>query len=229
MKSEKISRRGFTSGYLFTWQDRIKVVGDKRAQWTVKYYAQNKAKLVNAQAKLRAIFQGCVKTIAVIRDPFNTILHISQVTASPLVPRAFGTVKNQTLLKIPGDFTWSMKSYMDWIVSVDEIMKNDLFDVKLIHLDEMFKNPEPTVREWCQWLNIECFPEYVNLIKDTTKTSGNSNKYEYFWPKEAIMEINDFVRSYSHLYVNSGKQFMIDPDYFNNVVVLPNNSNAPGL
>ena len=192
----------------------------------MQYYGDHKANFIKSQEKFLQIFKGAVKTIVVVRDPFNTILRKCKLALEQskvsikerTMKTSYGTLNNRTLSKIPGDLNGRIFDYMNWMMSVDEIKKNNLFNVKLIHLEAMFKDPEPTVREWCLWLKIECFPEYISLIKNTTKSSGNSDKLSYYWPKKAIETVNNFIQKHSHLYLNSGKDANMDPDYFKDAI-----------
>ena len=212
---QKQSRRGFNFGYLFSWQGQIRVIGDKHSEETVRLFAAQKRIFMATQTKLQKVFNGYVKTIVVVRDPYNTILRKCKLALNSSPREMYGTLNNKTLDVIPGNLKARMEDYMKWMSSVDEIMKNDLFNVKLIHLEAMFKDPEPTVREWCQWLNIECFPEYISLVKNTTKSLGNSDKFAYYWPRKSIKTINKFIENHSHLYLDVGKSFEIAFDYFN--------------
>ena len=200
-------------------------MGDKKSEFTAQYYSTRKATFLKTQKILQEIFSNGVKTLVVVRDPFNTILRKCKLTseksdsATVSARRKTYWVLNQKILEsIPGDVNSRMTDYFRWMTSVDEILNNTLFNVKLIQLEEMFKNPEPIVKEWCQWLNIECFPEYVSLIKNTTKSSGKTNKMDYFWPESVIETINQFVDSYSHLYSKRGAGFKLDPRVFQSAV-----------
>ena len=210
----KKSFRGFATGFLNTWEDQITVIGDKTAEHTVVFYGQAKDRFLSTQRKLRNIFNNSVKTIVVVRDPFNAILRKCKVALESSPRKMYGILNNKTLDVILGDLHAKIRDYMNWMSSVDQILKDELFDVKLIQLEEMFKDPEPTVREWCQWLNIECFPEYISLIKNTTKSSGNSDKFDYYWPRASIVTMNNFIGIHSHLYSFGGRNFKIVPDYF---------------
>ena len=89
-----------------------------------------------------------------------------------------------------------------------EIMNDPVYDVKLYQMDDFIDNGRKYLYELCDWLDLECFDNFVEYIMENKLEKSRSRKHDFFWPEKVKLAINKLIRNYPTYYSDGEKYIM---------------------
>ena len=152
---------------------KLLLIGDKKGGISTIKLGEN-IELIN---KLKAEIKLPIKTIHVIRNPFDNISTIA--------------IKEGRTLQNAIDYYFKS-------VDINYQLKNKM-DVYDVRLEKMINNPKRQLKGLCNFLNLECGAEYINACAKITKLSPNKSRHKINWSPKEINKVNNLVTKYDFL------------------------------
>ena len=152
---------------------------------------------------------GSLKILSMVRDPYEVVL--KSAIGKTVKSRGFRAAPDGTLpydqaldidnvtglYQVPKNKLLKITSKISKAVNVTvEIMNNPVYDVKLYQMDDFIENGRKYLYELCDWLDLECFDNFVEYIMQNNLEMSRSRKHRFFWPKKVKSALNQLIRKY---------------------------------
>ena len=89
-----------------------------------------------------------------------------------------------------------------------ELTRKPNFDIKVYQMEDFIENGRKRIYELCDWLNLECFDNFVDYVMEHKLKASRSRKHLFFWPQIVKDELNTLIRRYPGFYSN-GETYII--------------------
>ena len=189
-----------------SWQGRfteLKVIGDKSGGRAVKEYKKDSEKFKKLYQKLAATVNVPIKVLQVVRNPLDMIatqalyrgssVKNTKIRATPTQKYRNGAVINEVAVNF---------------VDISKTMMMMVPDVGLspleVHCEDLISDPSKTVSDICQFLDLECSPDYLQMCVDKTFKNVSESRHLVDWDPNTLPSLIDelktfpFFKKYNH-------------------------------
>ena len=195
--------KGYTLGMEGTWQGRftkLKVIGDKSGGRTTKLYGINHQQIKELYQQLKATVKVPIKVVQVIRNPFDMIATQTLYAGCPFPE----TKVNATATHKYTNFSILRRSIIT-LQKDSHAVYDMVHDIGLsplqVHSEDLIARPAETISNICQFLNLECSKEYLQMCAENTFKKSSASRYLVTWDlsdvsalKQSIMKFPFFQR-----------------------------------
>ena len=203
---DKAGRKGYTLQMNNTWQgqfNQVKIIGDKSGGKSSLCYLDSPQRVQKSYRQLIDTVRIPVRTIHVIRNPYDMI-------ATRVLYRA-GSAGH----KLPASETKKFdnpKMLMAAAISqlkIAEGSKNFTESCNLtvleVYSEDFIEDPKGTMKRICEFLDLECWDEYLQQCYDKAYKSPSRTSTVVKWTPEVLEYINREMKRYPffHRYMHS--------------------------
>ena len=193
-----------SKGYNFelpgTWQGRfnqLKVIGDKTGGATAMMYHKDPNKFKNTYRSLQQTVDVPIKTLHVVRNPFDMIATVALYHASghPDSLKVPASVENKF-----NDITFLSQAVSIILNKADAVFKmpDDAgLSVMEIHLEDLIKDPKGILKRVCEYLEVQCTEEYLTTCVGKVYTTISKSREVVVWPKVLVDRVVQATKTYS--------------------------------
>ncbi len=193
-------KKGYTLGIEGYWQGKfttLKVIGDKKGEDAVGGYSQSPENFTKLYRHISAdVLQIPVRVMQVIRNPYDMI-------ATQVIYRHFNSPEWKTNASV---YTEDNKckvhrSHVSEVIrtahTIQKIRKDLNLTVLEIHSADLVRKPRQTMERICQFLNVECYEEYLDKCVEKVfgKVSITRNLVE--WTSDLLAKVENAIKDYS--------------------------------
>ncbi|NVO12137.1 MAG: sulfotransferase [Bacteroidales bacterium] len=186
-KDREFTKSGcMESGYSYyvpnQWQgkfEKLYVIGDKKGGVSSKMLFQDPYLLEKLKSKLNMP----IKIIHVTRNPFDVISGINLWYPTPLID--------------------SISYFFSLCDANKKIINSKKYDIVSIKYEDFAISPDKYIKLLCDFINVECFDNYIVDCKKLVRDTRNKNRNKIEWPnqlKQIVLnkiEEYDFLKGYS--------------------------------
>ena len=193
-RSNKATVKNYNFNMIGSWQGRfsnLKVIGDKSAFDSVVQYNKRGRKLYEqfgSDVKLP------LKTLYVIRNPFDIIATRVLYSANPARGKIAATPTNKVT-----DFDRLKRATETFIQTSNDIM-HMLADLKLsphqVHCDDLIADPIKTVSDICDYLEVECSAEYLQMCDDKIFKEPSMTRNLVTWDPKTLPSLTNDLKTF---------------------------------
>ena len=188
--------RNLEKGYSFnidgSWQGRfteLKVIGDKSGRSAVVEYIKDR------DQQLAATVNVPIKVLQVVRNPLDMIATKVLFTGSPTKT----TKVNATVEHKYRNFGLINKAATHFVNFTKEII-GMIYDVGLspleVHCEDLISHPSKTISDICQFLDLECSPDYLQMCVDKTFKNVSESRHLVDWDPNTLPSLIEQLRSF---------------------------------
>ena len=193
------NKKGYTLSMEGTWQGRftnLKVIGDKSGGRTTKMYGRNHQQIKELYQQLKATVKVPVKVVQVIRLIATQTLYMG--CPIPITKINATATHRYTNFRI-------LRRAITTLLKDSRALNNMVHDIGLsplqVHSEDLIAQPVETISNICQFLNLDCSKEYLQMCAEKTFTKSSASRYLVTWDlsdvsalKQSIMKFPFFQR-----------------------------------
>ena len=201
LRRAEANRKGYTLHMNNSWQgqfNHLKVIGDKSGEMTSRLYKQSPVKLQKYYRELVDTVRMPVHTIHVIRNPYDIVatkaLYIASSTRHKLPASETNKFDNPEVLMAAAKGLFKVaESTKDFIVSCN-------LSVLEVYSEDLIEDPKSTMKKICNFLDLECWDEYLQQCYDKTYKSPSKTRNVVKWTSEILDYINGKLMRYPNFH-----------------------------
>ncbi len=206
-RSSKSTRKGYTlnvgTPWHATFNDSLKVIGDKSGGKTVMTYEGRERQFEAALSSLRNTVKRPIRVIHVVRNPYDMIatgsLFKTRYNSSPQGERLYtlyakGKV-NETTLKvqykelIAKALLVQTKYIIGLAKSVVKMIHRLNLTVLDIHNADFVRDPKEVISRICSFLDLQCPQDYLQACYDKAYKTPSKSRNLLAWPEDVLTDI----------------------------------------
>ena len=199
-RSEKKDQKGYTLTTSGGWQGRVhrlKVVGDKAGENTVKQHTQDNScpelvKMMNTTLGVT------VKAIRVLRNPYDIIT--TKVLYNTVTMKEIASARNSSSrtvkYKQPAVLERETESFFQLTTQVNKMITECKLPVQDVHLADLVHQPRSVMKELCEAVQVECYSEYLDLCEQKVFKTLSKTRYHVEWSQPQIEMVAQRMRAY---------------------------------
>ena len=180
-RSAKVDHKGYTLEINGSWQGQfteLKVIGDKSGGKAAMQFRGNEQKFKMIFDKLKAEVNLPVKTIQVIRNPYDIIATRLLYKISPF------SNKKLILTHKYSNFR-ELRGGIQNFVRLSKAITTMLTDLNLsphqVHCEDLIADPIGTISSICQYLEVDCSADYLQMCADKTFKNVSETRHLIEW------------------------------------------------
>ena len=193
-RSNKTTVKNYNFNMIGSWQGRfsnLKVIGDKSAFDSVVQYNIRGRKLYE---QFESDVNLPLKTLHVIRNPFDIIATRVLYSANPAPGKIAATPTNKVT-----DFDRLKRATQSFIQTSNDIM-HMLADLKLsphqVHCDDLIADPIMTISTICDYLEVECSAEYLQMCDDKIFKEPSMTRNLVTWDPKTLPSLTNDLKKF---------------------------------
>ena len=173
------------------WQGRfttLKVIGDKGGGSVARAYAKNSEQFQAIYQLFSKNVKVPIKILQVVRNPFDMIATHTLYEASsiPAVKvRATPTQKYSNFAILNQTIDYYMRTSAAIFQMIPELQLSPL----KVHCEDLISHPAETMSQICQFLNLECSREYLQMCAEKTFKNISASHLLVEWDPTTLMSL----------------------------------------
>ena len=191
-------KKGYSLNINGSWQGsftELKVIGDKSGRSAVVEYIKDREMFKKAFQKLENSVKVPIKVLQVVRNPLDMIATKVLFTGSPTKT----TKVNATVKHKYRNFGLINKAATHFVNFTKEII-GMIYDVDLspleVHCEDLISHPSKTMSDICQFLDLECSPDYLQMCVDKTFKNVSESRHLVDWDPNTLPSLIDELRTF---------------------------------
>lgn len=198
-RSEKKSRKGYNlSMSQDTWQGkvrRLRVIGDKAAGMASHQYMTDPTKCQCLADEMKNTFNISVKAVRVLRNPYDIISTRALYRTNRKVPRNPSELAHH---KLPTVLSKDIRRFVEFASLVNKMIVDCHLSVIDIHLCDLVNQPHLVMKDICNSLGVQCFPDYLEACAGKLFKTLSKTRSLVEWPPELIENVEkDIIMRFS--------------------------------
>ena len=192
------NKKGYSLNINGSWQGKfshLKVIGDKSGGRTVMEYIENSAKFRRLYRQLVDSVGVPIRMLHIVRNPLDMIATAalySGSTESGKKARATPTKRYRNNLVL--------KQSVSDVVSIARGIMRMVPDVGLspleVHCEDLIADPAKTISHICQFLDVECSADYLQMCVDNTFKNVSESRHLVNWDPHTLPLLIDTLRTF---------------------------------
>ena len=190
--------KGYDLNINGSWQGRftqLKVIGDKSGGKAVLDYISNSSKFLTLYKQLKRAVKVPIKVLQVVRNPLDMIATATLYRGSSVSGRkADATVKHKynNTLHVYKSALQTLKLSRAIMRMVPDVGLSPLE----VHCEDLIADPAKTVSHICQFLDVECSADYLQMCVDKTFTNVSESRHLVNWDPHTLASLIDTLRTF---------------------------------
>ena len=182
-----------------SWQGRfteLKVIGDKSGGRAVKEYNRDSKKFKKLYQQLASSVKVPIKVLQVVRNPLDMIAtKVLYMGSSSKYTKVNATIEHkyrnfELINKVAIDFLNFTKAIMRMIPDVG------LSPPLEVHCEDLISHPSKTISDICQFLDLECSPDYLQMCVDKTFKNVSESRHLVDWDPNTLPSLIEQLRTF---------------------------------
>ena len=211
-RSSKEDKKGYTLQMKATWQgqfSRLRVIGDKSGGKVSYLYHESPETVQKSYRQLVETVQIPVHTIHVVRNPYDMIatqvLYTAAYEQSPNAPARKIAASEDRKYDNPEMLMSMSKEQFKRAEGSKNMTEACNLTVLEIYDEDFIQDPKSTMKIICEFLDLECTEEYLQLCYDKTYRSMSRTRNWVKWTPEALKYVSNQIKDYPffHRYINT--------------------------
>ena len=157
------------------WKDRLLVIGDKKGGGTTKLLGEN----IQLYKLLEETVNLPIKTIIVIRNPFDNIATMAHRSGNP--------VQSQ------------IEAYEKYIQTITSLMDELELDAQLIFHEDFVKDSKSTIKKLLKWLKLPADEKFLADTSGIVNNEPNKSRTRVKWEQSEKNKVNRLISKYKVL------------------------------
>lgn len=191
-------QKGYSLDIDGSWQGRfkqLKVIGDKCGGDSTRMYSKSRNQYKALYKRLKANVNVPIKILQVVRNPFDMIatltlyrgseIHEVKVNASVL-----NKYRNPIVLK------GATKSVLDIASAIFRMVPDVKLSPLQVHCEDLIAYPVETITHICQFLKLECSPEFLQMCADKTFKKVSESRHLVEWNLDALPSLIKRIKTF---------------------------------
>ena len=194
-------RKGYTLKVGGGWQGRftkLKVIGDKSGGHTEQEYEASSSTFVSMYHQLQNTVGVPVRGIHVVRNPYDMIstqlLYRDKDKPGPKLSTA--TVEHK--YNCTGHLALRINRTFEFIWNVHNMIRDCNLTVLEIHNVDFVHNPRDTMQRVCDFLDLKCSEDYLQLCSNKAYTSVSKTRLLVEWPNNLRKRVFQELQQYPY-------------------------------
>jgi hypothetical protein len=201
-RSQSKNVKGYTLGIDGnSWQGRfrqLKVIGDKSGAQTENTNYLDKTRCKYFVEGLNRTLGVPVKSIRVLRNPYDTIA--TKVLVAKGGNRGLARAKNSSQAARNSNSTKyldkNIKSFFELAYKASRVISQCPISVHTIHLVDLIHQPRFVMKELCETVQVECHSDYLDLCEEKVFTALSKTRYLVKWSRKQIETVANMIERY---------------------------------
>ena len=188
----------FDGLYQGSYQSYINVIGDKHGANTVRAFLANPKLIESELNQLQTLANLTIKVFHVIRNPYDNIATMAIYRHFNQKASEVAKAKNSNRSLNPGYKVMDqvINKYFE-LYNASELMRQQLkLEVMDIHGRQLITNPRVIVSTMCNFLQVFCLHDYLDIINKKIFGSESKIRYKLKWTNDQILKIKQNLREY---------------------------------
>ena len=182
-----------------SWQGRfteLKVIGDKSGGRAVKEYNRDSKKFKKLYRQLASSVKVPIEVLQVVRNPLDMIAtKVLYMGSSSKYTKVNATIEHkyrnfELINKVAIDFLNFTKAIMRMIPDVG------LSPPLEVHCEDLISHPSKTISDICQFLDLECSPDYLQMCVDKTFKNVSESRHLVDWDPNTLPLLIEQLRTF---------------------------------
>ena len=193
-RTNKTTAKGYDFNMIGSWHGRfsnLKVIGDKAGRNSVQQLSKNGRKFYE---QFRRDVKLPLKPLHVIRNPFDIIATTVLYMANSAPGKIAATPTNKFT-----DFN-SLKRATQEIIQLSNDIMHMLPDLKLsphqVYCDDLIADPIKTVSDICDYLEVECSAEYLQMCDDKIFKEPSMSRNLVTWDPKTLPSLTNDLKKF---------------------------------
>ena len=192
------SQKGYNLNMDGAWQGRfthLKVIGDKSGGRAALVYHEHSCHFKELYQQLAASVKVPMKVLQVIRNPLDMIATEMLYRGSSVAGRkARATVRRKYSNAAALEYSTAQ------ILNISRAIMRMVPDVGLspleVHCEDLIADPAKTVSHICQFLDVECSADYLQMCVDKTFRNVSESRHLVNWDPHTLHSLIDTLLSF---------------------------------
>ena len=192
MRNANEDLKGYNLNIADSWQGRftkIKVIGDKAGGNTIKMYMESRQRFRVLYQKLRETVKVPIKVVNIIRNPYDmvatqTLLHGAGIRVHTTNSTAAHKYTNNNVLR----------EQIDTLLKHSHALNTMIHEIGLsplqVHCEELIAHPAETISNICQFLNLDCSTQYLQMCAEKTFKNVSATHNLVEWDTSGLELLN---------------------------------------
>ena len=199
------ARKGYTLAvdglYQGNYHSYIDVIGDKHGGKTTKLFLGNPVLFQSHFNKLRTLIKLPIKVIHVIRNPYDNIATIAIYIHLNQQRTEVAEIKNSTkILNVSSTLINDTINYYFYLYKASEVMRQQFnLDTMYVHGKDLIANTKATVRKICDFLQVLCSDDYLNIVSRKFFKKESKTRYKVIWTNDHILKVKEHIMNFNSL------------------------------
>lgn len=211
-RSSKQDKKGYTLEMKASWQgqfSRLRVIGDKSGGKVSYLYSKSPEEMQKSYREVVDTVKIPVHTIHVIRNPYDMIatqvLYTAAYEQSPNAPAHKLAASEDNKYDNPKMLMSEAKQHFYRAEGAKNMTENCNLTVLVIYNEDFVEDPKGTMKTICDYLDLECTTEYLQLCYDKTYRSMSRTRNVVKWTPEVLKYVSNELKRYPlfHRYLST--------------------------
>ena len=192
------TQKGYSLDIDGSWQGRftkLKVIGDKCGGDTTRMYSRKSRLFKTLYQLLRNSVKVPIKVLQVIRNPFDMIATLTLYRGSGIREvKVNATVshkyRNHTVLRKAAN------SILEIANSVSRMVPDVRLSPLQVYCEDLIAHPTETMSKICEYLNLECSSEFLQMCADKTFKSVSMSRHLVEWDLDMLSSLIKEIKTF---------------------------------
>ena len=200
-RSEKRSTKSYTLDTSGGWQGRVrrlKVVGDKAGENTVREHMHDTSRCPELVKMMNTTLGVTVKAIRVLRNTYDIIT--TKILYHTVTMNEIASARNSNSrtvkYKQPALLARQTERFFQLTSQVNKMITECNLPVQDVHLAGLIHRPRSVMKELCEAVQVECYSEYLDLCEQKVFKTLSKTRYVMEWSQSQIETVAQRIRAY---------------------------------
>ena len=192
------TQKGYSLSMDGLWQGKftsLKVIGDKCGGDMTRMYHKSKGQFRTLYQMLKANVKVPIKVLQVVRNPFDMIATVALYRGSgkrEVKVNATTTHKYSDSRILKG----AIKSVMDISQAIMRMVPEMGLSPLEVHCEDLIADPAKTISHICQFLDLECSADYLQMCVDKTFKNVSKSRHLVEWDPETLYSLINHIQKF---------------------------------
>ena len=202
-RSAKEDKKGYTLQMKASWQgqfNHLKVIGDKSGGKASFLYHASPEEVQKSYRQLVRTVRIPIRVIHVVRNPYDMIatrvLYVAAYEQSPNSPAHKVPASETKKFDNPKMLMAEAKAHLELAEGSKNFTESCNLTVLEVYSEDFIEDPKGTMKTICDFLDLECWDEYLQECYDKTYKSLSRTRNVVKWTPEVLEYINRELKHY---------------------------------
>ena len=191
-------QKGYSLDMDGSWQGRfkqLKVIGDKCGGDPARMYSRSKDQFKAMYKRLKANVNVPIKILQVVRNPFDMIATLALYRGSD-IPEVKVNASVSNKYRNPIVLKGAAKSVLDIASAIFRMVPDVRLSPLQVHCEDLIAYPVETISHICQYLKLECSPEFLQMCADKTFKKVSESRHLVDWNLSTLPSIIERIKTF---------------------------------